>query len=98
MPPATAQATTADPAPASAAPIAPFATATDSAAAVTPGTPAPAGAPGPAAALEATIRLVHTHAFNRARLTLKPAELGGVEVVLRGGAGGAGRGRSAGGS
>ncbi len=40
-------------------------------------------APTPAAALEATIRIAHERGFSRARLTLKPAELGGVEVALR---------------
>lgn len=45
-------------------------------------------APSPAAAVEATIRLAHSQAFSRARLSLKPAELGGVEIVLHRGAGG----------
>ena len=48
-----------------------------------PATPgAPLGAPNPASAVETTIRLAHAQGFSRARLSLKPAELGGVEVVL----------------
>jgi flagellar hook-length control protein FliK len=42
----------------------------------------PLGAAGPATAVEATIRLAHAQGFSRARLSLKPAELGGVEIVL----------------
>jgi flagellar hook-length control protein FliK len=49
----------------------------------------PAGpAPSPAAALEATIRMAGENGYTRARVTLHPAELGGVEVLLRGGASG----------
>jgi hypothetical protein len=44
--------------------------------------------PSPTAAVEATLRLAHSQAFSRARLSLKPAELGGVEIVLHRGAGG----------
>lgn len=58
----------------------------------TPATGAPAAPltapPSPTAAVEATIRLAHSQAFSRARLNLKPAELGGVEIVLHRGAGG----------
>ncbi len=49
----------------------------------------PAGpAPSPAAALEATIRMAGENGYSRARVTLHPAELGGVEVLLRGGGSG----------
>jgi flagellar hook-length control protein FliK len=39
--------------------------------------------PSPAEAIEATIRLGARHGFSRARLTLRPAELGTVEVTLK---------------
>jgi flagellar hook-length control protein FliK len=49
----------------------------------------PAGpAPSPATALEATIRMAGENGYTRARVTLHPAELGGVEVLLRGGGSG----------
>jgi flagellar hook-length control protein FliK len=49
----------------------------------------PAGpAPSPATALEATIRMAGENGYTRARVALHPAELGGVEVLLRGGASG----------
>jgi flagellar hook-length control protein FliK len=44
--------------------------------------------PSPGAALGATIRLAAERGFSRARLTLRPAELGSVDVVLKAGAGG----------
>jgi len=49
--------------------------------------PAPT-APSPAAALEATLRMAGANGFTRARVTLRPAELGGVEVFLRQGSAG----------
>lgn len=66
------------PTPASSAPPAP---------AAAPAAP-PAPAPAPAAAVEAVVRLAARQGFSRARLTLKPAELGSVEVLLRTSAGG----------
>ena len=48
----------------------------------------PAPPPSPATAVEETIRLAARHGFSRARLTLRPAELGSVEVVLKASAGG----------
>lgn len=39
--------------------------------------------PAPAAALEQTIRLAQDHGFTHARITLRPAELGGLDVLLR---------------
>ena len=49
----------------------------------------PAGpAPSPATALEATIRMAGENGYTRARVALHPAELGGVEVLLRGGGSG----------
>jgi flagellar hook-length control protein FliK len=53
-----------------------------------PAAPAPAPAPAPAAALEATLRMAGQGGFTRARVTLRPAELGGVEVFLREGSAG----------
>ncbi len=51
--------------------------------------PAPtAPAPAPSAALEATLRMAGANGFTRARVTLRPAELGGVEVFLREGSAG----------
>ncbi|HVO54559.1 MAG TPA: flagellar hook-length control protein FliK [Solirubrobacterales bacterium] len=52
-----------------------------SAGGVAPGPSAPP--PSPAAALEATIRLGAEQGFSRARLTLRPPELGAVDVVLK---------------
>jgi len=49
-----------------------------------PGAPAPS----PSAALEATLRMAGENGFTRARVTLRPAELGGVEVFLREGSAG----------
>jgi flagellar hook-length control protein FliK len=49
--------------------------------------PTPA-APSPAAALEATLRMAGENGYTRARVTLRPAELGGVEVLLRQGSAG----------
>lgn len=47
-----------------------------------------APAPAPTAALEATLRMAGQAGFTRARVTLRPAELGGVEVFLREGSAG----------
>jgi len=47
-----------------------------------------APAPSPTAALEATLRMAGERGFTRARVTLRPAELGGVEVFLREGSAG----------
>jgi flagellar hook-length control protein FliK len=44
--------------------------------------------PTPSAALEATLRMAGENGFTRARVTLRPAQLGGVEVFLRQGSGG----------
>ncbi|HKR90388.1 MAG TPA: flagellar hook-length control protein FliK, partial [Phenylobacterium sp.] len=49
--------------------------------------PLPA-APKPANALEATLRMASETGFTRARVTLRPAELGGIEVFLREGSAG----------
>jgi flagellar hook-length control protein FliK len=48
----------------------------------------PTPAPAPTAALEATLRMAGENGFTRARVTLRPAELGGVEVFLREGSAG----------
>ena len=44
--------------------------------------------PSPAVSLEGTIRLAAEQGFQRARLTLQPAELGNVDVVLKASEGG----------
>ncbi|HVY78514.1 MAG TPA: flagellar hook-length control protein FliK, partial [Solirubrobacterales bacterium] len=67
----------------SAAPTAAAAPANAPAPTAAPRTPAPsAPPPSPGASLEATIRLATDQGFSRARLTLRPAELGSVEVAL----------------
>lgn len=69
--------------------VAPGAPQAGSAQAAAPGGPlASMAAPSPAASLEATIRLGAERGFQRARLTLKPAELGAVDVVLKASEGG----------
>jgi flagellar hook-length control protein FliK len=45
-------------------------------------------APSPATALEATVRLAAENGYSRARVALRPAELGGVELFLRNGSAG----------
>jgi flagellar hook-length control protein FliK len=45
-------------------------------------------APSPASALEATVRMAAENGYSRARVALRPAELGGIELLLRGGNGG----------
>jgi flagellar hook-length control protein FliK len=63
-------------------------TSTSSAPNVAFSSPAPAAAPLPSAALEATLRMAGENGFTRARVTLRPAQLGGVEVFLREGSAG----------
>ncbi|HEX8753138.1 MAG TPA: flagellar hook-length control protein FliK, partial [Solirubrobacterales bacterium] len=90
--PATANPTPALPTPAQ--PLAGAATATPALptrSAAAPAALAEAGpglAPSPSGALEETIKLAAQHGFSRARITLRPAELGSVSVVLKASAAG----------
>jgi flagellar hook-length control protein FliK len=71
------------------APASPAASVAFTSPAPSPTDPSPtAPAPTPSAALEATLRMAGERGITRARVTLRPAELGGVEVFLREGSAG----------